>query len=345
MTQHSPRISVVIACYNYAQYVAGAIESALNQSHPDKEVVVVNDGSRDHSLEIIQRYADRVVIVDQLNQGHIAACNAGFMASCGEVVIFLDADDLLEPDALASVADAWTPACAKVQYDLKIINGAGEDLGRRFCHFDPGYNAEVVRAQFGLTGTYRWPVTAGNAYSRSFLDEMLPLTISEAPDGLLNTVAPVFGDVATIPRALASYRVHGANLWSNTGNDNARLPKRIQHRRLEVDILRQHAARRGVAMPDVDVLDHELPFINYRLMAFKLGLDYAGSQRDTTASLVWRGCALAIRERLPTKMKVGHIAWFLALGMAPRRWVEALIRLRFNRSEVLRSFKRLAFRG
>jgi glycosyltransferase involved in cell wall biosynthesis len=310
-----PKISVVIACYNYARYVAGAIDSVLDQDYPHKEVVVVNDGSKDQSLEVIQRYASRVVIVNQSNQGHIAACNSGFQA--------------------------WTPSCAKVQYDLKIINAAGQDQGRRFCHFDARYTADRVKKQFANTMTYRWPVTAGNAYARSFLNEMMPLTVSEAPDGLLNTVAPVFGDVITIPRALGSYRVHGANLWSSTGNDNSRLPKRIQHRRLEISMMQQYAKQRNVALPEVDALDHELPFINYRLMALKLGMNYEGKDRDRAVGLAWRGCHLAVKESLPLSLKLSHVGWFMVLMLMPTRMaVESLIRLRFNRAEVIRAFKR-----
>jgi glycosyltransferase involved in cell wall biosynthesis len=336
-----PKISVVIACYNYARYVAGAIDSVLDQDYPHKEVVVVNDGSKDQSLEVIQRYASRVVIVNQSNQGHVAACNSGFQASSGSVVIFLDADDLLEPDTLGLVGKAWTPSCAKVQYDLKIINAAGQDQGRRFCHFDARYTADRVKKQFANTMTYRWPVTAGNAYARSFLNEMMPLTVSEAPDGLLNTVAPVFGDVITIPRALGSYRVHGANLWSSTGNDNSRLPKRIQHRRLEISMMQQYAKQRNVALPEVDALDHELPFINYRLMALKLGMNYEGKDRDRAVGLAWRGCHLAVKESLPLSLKLSHVGWFMVLMLMPTRMaVESLIRLRFNRAEVIRAFKR-----
>src|SRR4051794_29511738 len=107
---NEPLISVVITCYNYARYVASAIESVLAQTYPNKEIVVVNDGSADESLAIISRYAGRVVVIDQLNQGHIAAYNRGFAASSGDIVVFLDADDLLAPEALSAVAGVWSPA-------------------------------------------------------------------------------------------------------------------------------------------------------------------------------------------------------------------------------------------
>ncbi len=294
--------------------------------------MVVNDGSTDDSLQVIKGYAERVTIVDQVNQGSVAAYNNGFASSAGgDVVIFLDADDRLLPGALAEVAAAWRPRCTKVQYDLGIIGANGEDLGRRFCNFDSHYDDRRVRASFQRTGTYRWPVTAGNAYSRWFAECLFPLHIDHGPDGTLNTVAPVYGDVVTIPRVLGQYRIHGANMWTSDGLDQARLPYRIEHRRREVAFMRSHAARLGVAVPPGDVLDHELPFLNYRLIALKLGLDYPGRAGDTVAHLL-RAARRAVRdEHLPPKLAMAHLAWFHLLAAAPARATPALIRLRFGR--------------
>jgi glycosyltransferase involved in cell wall biosynthesis len=339
-----PGISVVVTCFNYAQYVGGAIESALAQSHPPKEVVVVNDGSTDDSLSVIKRYGDRIAVINQVNQGSVAAYNNGFAATAGDLVIFLDADDRLLPDALAEVATAWRPGCAKVQYDLGIIGTHGEDLGRRFCNFDGHYDERRVRDSFQLTGTYRWPVTAGNAYARWFAGPLFPLHIDHGPDGTLNTVAPVYGDVVTIPRVLGQYRIHGANMWTSDGLDQTRLPYRIEHRRREVAFMRSHAARRGVAVPDADVLDHELPFLNYRLIALKLGLDYQGSSQDTVAGLLSAARRALVADRLPPKLAVTHLAWFHLLAATPRRAVPALIRLRFGRGAWLAPARRAVAR-
>ena len=336
----SPTISVVIPCYNYARYVAQAIESALDQSYPHKEIIVVNDGSTDGSLAIIAGYAGRLQIIDQPNQGSVAAYNRGYAASRGDLVIFLDADDRLEPGALTEVAAAWYPACAKVQYDLRIIDGAGADLGRRFCNFTADYNAERVRRAFRRSGTYRWPVTAGNAYARWFIRPIFPLQIEHGPDGTLNTLAPVYGDVVTIARALGAYRIHGANMWTSDGMDQSRLPYRIQHRRREVAFMRAHAERQGVTVPSADVLDHELPFLNYRLMALKLGLEYPGSAADSVMALLWRAYRAVGAEPLPLKNHIAHLSWFLALALAPRAAAPHLIRLRFNRAAILASLRR-----
>jgi glycosyltransferase involved in cell wall biosynthesis len=329
--QAPPLISVVIPCFNYQDYVGHAIECVLAQDYEHKELIVIDDGSSDDSASVIARYADRARVIAQPNQGHIASCNRGFAESRGELVIFLDADDLLEPDALSSVAAAWSTEFAKVQYDLKIIDAAGVDSGRRFCNFTGEYSAVRVAETFRRTGTYRWPVTVGNAYARWFLEAVFPLTIEASPDGFLNTIAPVYGKIATIPRVLASYRVHGKNRWSSHGSDHARLPERIDKRRGEVSTLREHAQRRGALVPDVNVLDHEIAFINYRLMAHRLGLDYHGRAEDTPLALATKAGRLLLFERYPARLSLAHLFWFGLLALSPRSVAEQLIELRFNR--------------
>jgi glycosyltransferase involved in cell wall biosynthesis len=335
-----PLITVAITCYNYARYVGFAIESALAQDYTNREVVVVNDGSTDDSLEIISRYRTQVRVVDQLNQGWISAYNTAFAASRGDIVIFLDADDLLDIHALGCVARKWSPTCAKVQYDLKIVDASGNDLGGRFCGFTPDYDSDRIRDSFRRTGTYRWPVTTGNAYSRWFLSIFFPLSIEHGPDGTLNTIAPVYGDIRTIPTTLGSYRLHGANGWGNVEADWGRLPERIRHRQQEVALLHEHANRRGVPLPPGNVLDHELTFINYRLMAWKLGLAYPAKSADSPLALLWHAFTTLRFEQYPPLLSLGHYCWFGALFASPYPLSRWLMTIRYNRRALLNRLRR-----
>src|SRR3954451_20463787 len=95
-----PLVSIVIDNYNYARFLPEAIESALAQTYPDTEVIVVDDGSTDDSREIIASYGSRVRPVLKTNGGQASAFNAGFAASRGDVVLFLDSDDTLFPEAV-----------------------------------------------------------------------------------------------------------------------------------------------------------------------------------------------------------------------------------------------------
>jgi glycosyltransferase involved in cell wall biosynthesis len=100
-TAEQPLVSVVIASHNQAQYLAESIESALGQTYPNVEVLVVDDGSTDESPAIAARYAG-VRLLCQANAGVSAARNAGVAATTGELVVFLDSDDRLPPHALAT---------------------------------------------------------------------------------------------------------------------------------------------------------------------------------------------------------------------------------------------------
>src|SRR5215216_7819784 len=94
-----PLVSIVIPCYRQAHLLGDAIESALSQTYPRVEVVVVDDGSPDDPASVVARHPE-VHFVQQANQGGSVARNAGLRASRGEYVVFLDGDDVLLPHAV-----------------------------------------------------------------------------------------------------------------------------------------------------------------------------------------------------------------------------------------------------
>jgi len=330
-------VSIVITCFNYAKYVGLAIDSALAQSWPQVEVVVVDDGSTDGSAAVIASYGDRICSVHQANQGHVAAFNHGFALASGAIVIFLDADDLLHVDAARCAAEAWRPGCAKVQYNLDVIGSDGERLDRQCCSFPADYDAAAVRTEFGRCNTYMWPVSSGNAYARSFLEQTMPLTARIAPDGMLNTLAPLFGDVITIARAHGCYRLHQSNQsyhGAGTQGVEQRFVKQIALRRSEEQALQSVAAQRGVDLATTDLLDHELVFINYRLMAKKLRAPYERSDADSAAGLWRRGLAFLAERPLAWRFRVQNAVWLTVLALAPTWLARRLILLRFNRGSM-----------
>jgi glycosyltransferase involved in cell wall biosynthesis len=98
---HLPLISVVITTYNRAHYLGEAIESVLAQSYGNREIIVVDDGSTDHTPHIVAGFGDRVRFVRQENRGTGAARNAGITQATGEFLAFLDDDDVWTEDKLA----------------------------------------------------------------------------------------------------------------------------------------------------------------------------------------------------------------------------------------------------
>lgn len=123
------RVSIVVLNYNYARFVAQAIESALAQDHPDTEIVVVDNGSTDVSPQVIAAYAKRVRIVRQpVNIGQGQGYNLGFEAATGEWIVWLDADDLLDADAISSCLALAQNDTAKVQFPLRLIDSEARPL-------------------------------------------------------------------------------------------------------------------------------------------------------------------------------------------------------------------------
>jgi glycosyltransferase involved in cell wall biosynthesis len=108
-----PLVSVVIPAFDGERHVGAAIESALAQDWEPMEVVVVDDGSRDRTADVVRRYPVRYV--HQANAGVAAARNTGLAAACGDWLAFLDQDDLWEPDKLA-VQGAILAADPEVDY-------------------------------------------------------------------------------------------------------------------------------------------------------------------------------------------------------------------------------------
>lgn len=103
-----PAVSVVMPVYNMERFLGGTVESVLGQTLADLELICVDDGSTDRSLTMLNEYAardDRVTVVAQANAGISAARNAGWAQSTGRYLYFMDADDILEPHALATLVE------------------------------------------------------------------------------------------------------------------------------------------------------------------------------------------------------------------------------------------------
>jgi glycosyltransferase involved in cell wall biosynthesis len=93
-------VSVIIPCFNAERWLREAIESCLNQTYTNLEVIIVDDGSTDQSLEIIKSYGDRVIWESQPNRGGCSARNRGFALSKGDYIQYLDADDYILPEKI-----------------------------------------------------------------------------------------------------------------------------------------------------------------------------------------------------------------------------------------------------
>mgnify|MGYP005836129843 FL=1 len=132
MNDDTPLVNVIIPAYNSAWCVAEAIDSALAQTYPRVEVLVVNDGSTDDTPRVLDQYGSKIECIYQPNSGLSAARNCGILASTGEYIVFLDADDRLLPSMVEKLLPPMleNPACALTYGGHHQIDSSGERFGQ-----------------------------------------------------------------------------------------------------------------------------------------------------------------------------------------------------------------------
>jgi hypothetical protein len=210
-----PLLSIIITNYNYARWLRESVNSALGQTYSPCEVIVVDDGSTDHSRDVLEEFAGRITPVYKSNGGQASAFNSGFARCNGDVIMFLDADDELHPTAgERAIARLHETGAAKVHWPLRVIDSIGEDTGAMLP------SAPLPQGDLGadLLEEGPWmganPPTSGNAWSRDFLKQVLPMpeqTYRICADAYLLALAPLYGTLATIDQPLGCYRAHESN--------------------------------------------------------------------------------------------------------------------------------------
>jgi hypothetical protein len=340
----TPTVSILLNNYNYGDYVATAIESALAQDYPHVEIVVVDDGSTDHSWSVIEGYRDQVRVIRQENAGHGAAGRTGLASSTGEIVMFLDSDDFLFPTAASRVVAAWQPGCAKVQFRLSLVDPTGAAFGT-----DPPWSAEMPSGdlvpQLVATGSYVSPVTSGNAFPRELLERLMPFPPDlNDLDHYLNTVVPLHGRVLSIDDELGAYRQHTRNRWAFSGGVDAhRIRQRVRVDLLKEQQLRSSAVELGIVVPP-DRWQRDTDHLLHRLGSLRL--DPAGHPQPDDRILPLLRLGLRAVGRAPDQNLIDRaylVAVFLAVAVLPRAGVAQVLRFAVGgaRPEWLRRLVRM----
>ncbi|MBW4507525.1 MAG: glycosyltransferase [Scytonematopsis contorta HA4267-MV1] len=141
------KVSIVIPAYNAMTYLPTTIESVFSQSFNDYEMIIVDDGSSDNTLEWVNKITDaRVRVISQANQGASWARNAGIEHSQGEYIAFLDADDIWHPSKLEKQVDCLDahPEVGLVYTWTELIDSKGLSTGRVFFNNDEGNIWQVL---------------------------------------------------------------------------------------------------------------------------------------------------------------------------------------------------------
>ena len=142
-------VSVVIPCFNHARFLADALESVRAQTWPQVEVIVVDDGSTDESASVASAYAE-VRLLRQRNRGLSAARNAGWQASRGDIIIFLDADDALHPGAAAAAVAQFAshPEAMMTFGRLELMDAAGRTIPASLPIVTERFYEELLRRNY-----------------------------------------------------------------------------------------------------------------------------------------------------------------------------------------------------
>ena len=304
MNVAQPLVSLLINNYNYELYLKEAITSALNQTYPNTEVIVVDDGSTDNSREIIGNYEKKIIPVYKENGGQASAINAGFAVSRGEIVCLLDSDDVWLPQKVEKVVEAFcsNSEAAVVYHRVQNVDEAGTPTGKPWPPYNPIKGN--ISSQVARTGGW-WPFPPSTALSfhRKFLCKVMNVPEEEyriCADTYLADLAPFSGEVVGIEQALSLYRLHSSNNWSSSigAQEDVTAIRDLQYHELRVSVLNRCLKRLGIDL-EVSLADH-LP---YQLLKYKL------DKKKNLISLSLLALRNPWEHRLVSKLKAVAILW------------------------------------
>jgi glycosyltransferase involved in cell wall biosynthesis len=247
----NPLASIIINNYNYAQFLQEAIESALQQTFYNIEVIVVDDGSKDDSRNIIAAYGDRIVPVLKQNGGQASALNMGIKASKGEIIFFLDADDTFLPNKVEVMIKFFAQVIQEspdiiISNYIETIDAKGSSIDinfldtlRAICCWNyldkiRGKKRALIdgiitklstpEQAYQFASKYRFipylgVPTSGFAMTRSLAKKIFPLPQNSSKisaDDFIVKAASLLGTVYLTSHVLTKYRIHGKNNWYGT---------------------------------------------------------------------------------------------------------------------------------
>ena len=243
LSQQNPLVSVIISNYNYGYFLPEAINSVLQQTYRNFELIVVDDGSTDNSREVIESYQGQLAAIFQPNSGQGEAFNVGVSKATGEIVCFLDADDYYHPDKLRKIVSGFCnhPRWVQISHGRTAIDRSGNPIGAGSKSHSKGDVSQLLLRW----GRYAMGITSALAYRRQILEQVLPIPTmrKEAADTYLTAAVPFYGEVGCINEPLMFYRIHGTNLQAR--NDNIQFL--LEQRELNADYINATAAKVGLS--------------------------------------------------------------------------------------------------
>jgi glycosyltransferase involved in cell wall biosynthesis len=324
-------LSIIVNNFNYAAYLSEAIDSALAQTVEAKEIIIVDDGSTDQSRAVIEKYGQQVRAVFKQNGGQASAFNAGFAASKGEWVMFLDADDVLYPNAATEALAATTEpdfSYAAVQFMMQVVNAdrVSVEPPRTMPLFQ--FQGDPVASMLKC-GKYKFSPTSGNLFRRETLAKVLPMpeeAFRVCADAYIQTALPFFGKICFLDKILGDYRVHQKNNhWQKSGPKSIdSLTQGAFYRAQKLKVIRELAAAKDLPLdPYFEVHDATEVYKEWRCRRLYTGSRF---QFDPAArgSALWR-FAKATFHNVNGRSRWSNLKLFLATAfvmIAPRPFLK-----------------------
>lgn len=321
--------SIIMTGYNQDEYLIQAVLSAVNQTVP-VDVILVDDYSDTPIRETLKDIKGVSKMGrNRRNLGQKKAQLVGWKLAqdnglVNDVVLFLDGDDILEPNAVEDVLPHFGQGVSKVQFQASVIDGSGEKNGAVFPKYPPRYSPADVRDDLTRTGNYVTPPTIGNAYASWFLKDFIPRnTDQRSPhDGMYSTAAAIYGEVITLQKPLGRYRIHDNNMsgQAELNMDKIRndLNLDLERHRFFVEFTKNN--------PDLGVtIDRNSLRMNLWAQERLQSLNRA----DGKPVEFYQAWQAIMKSKLCAKGKLVRLTWFFTLSFFPWPISKAAMELRF----------------
>lgn len=218
MSRRLPRITVVTPSFNQERYLEATVRSVVSQDYPDLEYFVMDGGSTDGSTDILRSYDSRISFwTSGRDGGQSDAINQGFRRATGDILCWINSDDVLEPGALHALAANWTPGTHWLVGRCAIIDSQGNVDGEFTPESPTSVREWIERFLSGGTFVVPQPSTAWtrDAWQKAGpLDRSLHYSFDHA---FFLRIFAMFGPPAIVDQRLARFRVHADSKTSSEG--------------------------------------------------------------------------------------------------------------------------------
>lgn len=222
--KNQPKVSILVPCYNVEKYIRQCMDSVVNQTLKDIEIICINDGSKDNTLSILQEYAkadNRIVIIDKANSGYGDSMNQGLKKASGEYIGIVESDDFIDPDMFEKLYNV------AIQNNVEVVKSnfyayvTKTDINTKVTVIPPEDENQVIYPRERQGIFWSQPCIWAAIYKKDFLQkyniDFLPTPGASYQDTAFNFKVWAMADrVYLIPDAFLHYRQDNENSSINS---------------------------------------------------------------------------------------------------------------------------------